>query len=501
MMIITESLHYLPLSPGINSGFFGRLVAEDTFPGRHVARDKWNGKARMGYLSGRHSSGDITGPTYKRTKEDDLAKISTSLFVTNFPDTCSAKDLFYSCKQYGHVVDAYIPLKRSKAGKRFQRPPVKENKSASLNGGDLNFNSKTNGSTYVYRNKKDSDGKSYVNVVKGPNQNGSRDIEPPTMVLEDNCILSKDMTMCLLGRVKEFVSLANMKLLFNNEGFIDLKIFYMGELWIMMEFGSENSLKLFKENVSIGSWFSQIINASLDFVPEGGALIPFEENLCSYKNHRIISEEAKITHRGKVFWIRAKETTGWFPDFKEETDEDDQSDVNSKGGMPNERETGFADEFDGEDVPETLFEEEEPIQNQSDVKSFGKNDDKSEDPFNIYPLLKKTNKNTIKQGIRIQLESPRGFTPKEGSVRSQVNEEEVRGSNFENVDQKHCGMKNFFGVNKDNTNPKDEVSGSTCSEQFKKPKVSYTRGSILNLLDDVVKVGKVMGRPPALLQE
>nr|GEY50572.1 RNA-directed DNA polymerase, eukaryota, reverse transcriptase zinc-binding domain protein [Tanacetum cinerariifolium] len=430
----------------------------------------------------------------KRTKEDDLAKISTSLFVTNFSDTCSAKDLFNSCKQYGHVVDAYIPLKRSKAGKRFgfvrfinvfsverlvnnlctvwighhrlhanitrfQIPLVKENKSASLNGGDLNFNSKTNGSTYVYRNQKDSGGQSYVNVVKGPNQNGSKDIEPPTMVLEDNCILSKDMAMCFLGRVKEFVSLANMNVLFNNEGFTDLKICYMGELWVMMEFGSENSLKLFKENVSIGSWFSQIINA---------------------------------------FWIlfqkiRSKETTGWFPEFEEETDEDDQSDVNSKGGMPNERETGFADEFDGEDVPETMFEEEEPIQNQSDVKSFGKNDDKSKDPFNIYLLLKKTDKNTIKQESESSLNHPSGFTPKEGSVRSQVNEEEVRGSNFENVNQKHCGMENSFGVNKDNTNPKDEVSGSTCSEQFKKPKVSYTGGSILNLLDDVVKDGRVMG--------
>ena len=54
-----------------------------------------------------------------RTKEDDVAKISTSIFITNFPETCSAKDLFNTCKQYGHVVDAFIPFKRSKAGKRF----------------------------------------------------------------------------------------------------------------------------------------------------------------------------------------------------------------------------------------------------------------------------------------------------------------------------------------------------------------------------------------------
>ncbi|GKD47994.1 nucleotide-binding alpha-beta plait domain-containing protein, partial [Tanacetum coccineum] len=56
---------------------------------------------------------------YKRTKEDDVLKISTSVFVTNFPEQASAKDLWNACKQYGHVVDAFIPNKRSKAGKRF----------------------------------------------------------------------------------------------------------------------------------------------------------------------------------------------------------------------------------------------------------------------------------------------------------------------------------------------------------------------------------------------
>ncbi|GKB09099.1 nucleotide-binding alpha-beta plait domain-containing protein [Tanacetum coccineum] len=53
------------------------------------------------------------------SKKDDVAKISTSIFVTNFPEACSAKELFTACKQYGHVVDSFIPIKRSKTGKRF----------------------------------------------------------------------------------------------------------------------------------------------------------------------------------------------------------------------------------------------------------------------------------------------------------------------------------------------------------------------------------------------
>nr|GEX19230.1 nucleotide-binding alpha-beta plait domain-containing protein [Tanacetum cinerariifolium] len=54
-----------------------------------------------------------------RSKEDDVSRISIFIFITNFPDSFSAKDLFHSCKQYGHVVDSFIPTKRAKDGKRF----------------------------------------------------------------------------------------------------------------------------------------------------------------------------------------------------------------------------------------------------------------------------------------------------------------------------------------------------------------------------------------------
>ncbi|GJT48934.1 RNA-directed DNA polymerase, eukaryota [Tanacetum coccineum] len=36
---------------------------------------------------------------YNKTKEDDLIKISTSIYVTNFPESFSAKDLFHTCSK------------------------------------------------------------------------------------------------------------------------------------------------------------------------------------------------------------------------------------------------------------------------------------------------------------------------------------------------------------------------------------------------------------------
>nr|GEV68845.1 putative retrovirus-related Pol polyprotein from transposon TNT 1-94 [Tanacetum cinerariifolium] len=58
--------------------------------------------------------GGTTKVAHQRSKEDDVMKISTTMFVTNFPDESIAKELFRACSVYGHVVDSYIPNKRAK---------------------------------------------------------------------------------------------------------------------------------------------------------------------------------------------------------------------------------------------------------------------------------------------------------------------------------------------------------------------------------------------------
>ncbi|GJX40382.1 nucleotide-binding alpha-beta plait domain-containing protein [Tanacetum coccineum] len=55
----------------------------------------------------------------RRPKEDGVYNISTSIFVTNFPDQTNAKELWRLCNQYGNVIDSFIPNRRSKVGKRF----------------------------------------------------------------------------------------------------------------------------------------------------------------------------------------------------------------------------------------------------------------------------------------------------------------------------------------------------------------------------------------------
>ncbi|GJT19198.1 nucleotide-binding alpha-beta plait domain-containing protein [Tanacetum coccineum] len=237
-----------------------------------------------------------------KSKEDDVNRISTSIFVTNFPESFSAKDLFQSCKQYGHVVDSFIPLKRSKEGKRFgfirfinvfsverlvsnlctiwvdrfkfhaniarfQRAPLNRNKVYEKK----NVESFRGG---VQTSRKDvggaDSGKSFVNVVKSIYKSGTVDCEAnPTIVLDDDCLNSKDLTNSLLGRVKEFASLSNLKTVLTNEGFVDISVRYMGELWVLLEFASTKSKELFRDNVGVGSWFSELKQASIEFNPDG----------------------------------------------------------------------------------------------------------------------------------------------------------------------------------------------------------------------------------------
>ncbi|PWA40617.1 hypothetical protein CTI12_AA561260 [Artemisia annua] len=57
------------------------------------------------------------------SKEDQTKQISKSVFVTNFPDHICARDLWNICKDYGSVVDVYIPFKKSQANESPSQDP------------------------------------------------------------------------------------------------------------------------------------------------------------------------------------------------------------------------------------------------------------------------------------------------------------------------------------------------------------------------------------------
>nr|GEY09263.1 nucleotide-binding alpha-beta plait domain-containing protein [Tanacetum cinerariifolium] len=126
-----------------------------------------------------------------RSKEDNVMKISTTMFVTNFPDESTAKELFHACSVYGHVVDSYIPNKRA------------------TNGFGVSIGDSVDKSSAV--------------------------------ILDEECLVSSEFSNSLFGRVKEFESLANIKISLANEGFADISIQYLGEYWILVKFSSQDA--------------------------------------------------------------------------------------------------------------------------------------------------------------------------------------------------------------------------------------------------------------------
>ncbi|GKA47967.1 hypothetical protein Tco_0740925, partial [Tanacetum coccineum] len=181
-------------------------------------------------------------------------------------------------------------------------------------------------------------------------------------------------------------------------------------------------------------------------------------------------ESFKIIFRGKVSWIRAKEVTGWVPEFLDESDDENDSDEGSKEGDLKVADKGICGgDSDVEEVLETLFEERFQNNNNMEEMSTGQKENHSEDPFNIYTLLNKNKDIAERENNSDQsLKYPPGYTP---------NDEE----------------NNVHKENSSNKGSKEDVAESVCSGHFKKSVTPRTGGSILNLMEELVKVGQTMG--------
>ncbi|MCI42544.1 endonuclease/exonuclease/phosphatase family protein, partial [Trifolium medium] len=67
----------------------------------------------------RESGNARTGLGRKRDFITKLDKVTTSFFVTNFPDDATSDDLWKLFLKFGKVGEVYIPKKLDKRGRRF----------------------------------------------------------------------------------------------------------------------------------------------------------------------------------------------------------------------------------------------------------------------------------------------------------------------------------------------------------------------------------------------
>ncbi|GJY24067.1 nucleotide-binding alpha-beta plait domain-containing protein [Tanacetum coccineum] len=286
--------------------------------------------------------------------KDELAKLSSSIFVTNFPDKFSAKELWTICKQYGTVVDAFNPDKRSKAGKRFgfvrfikifnvdrlvnnlctiwvgrfklhaniarfQRPPLNKNNSqSSHNKGDQSAPK-----DFYKESRENVNSKSYAHVVNaGPHQFHKKE-DSPAIVLDETYANKTGYSLALLGKVNDFTSLTNLNVVLANEGFVNVKLKYIGGFWVMIVFTSKGAKETFRSKSK--NTFSRITSKweeLLDFDEQEDGNLHSKRVCIKTTLVENIYESFKVIIQGKTFWIRAKEVSGWMPDFEEDIDQD-----------------------------------------------------------------------------------------------------------------------------------------------------------------------------------
>ncbi|GJY81418.1 nucleotide-binding alpha-beta plait domain-containing protein [Tanacetum coccineum] len=162
----------------------------------------------------------------QRTKEDDVMKISMSVFVANFPEQTSAKDLWNACKQYGHVVDAFIPNKRSKAGKRFGFVRFIKVFHVELLVGNLC--TVWIGTHIIHANAtRFHRPKGSINRRQSNLKGEIRDTSNGN--IKDNGL--RDNASSYAHVVKEFGVLENLKVALGNEGFTNIDLRYLGKTY------------------------------------------------------------------------------------------------------------------------------------------------------------------------------------------------------------------------------------------------------------------------------
>nr|GEY06096.1 RNA-directed DNA polymerase, eukaryota [Tanacetum cinerariifolium] len=383
-----------------------------------------------------------------RTDPDHTRLISKSVFVTNFTDYTTAKDLWEMCNGYGTVVDVFIPNRKSNLGKRFAF---------------VRFIKVTNVDRLVENLCTLSIGRMHLHI------NVARFDRPPICSARPNTAsrpTANTTSRPTVNGASSFVSIIigfllhkQSSRLLSNEGFQHVRLVYLGGLWVMIELSSVEIKTRFMKNVGVASWFSQLRTAQSDFVSRErivwidikgvplhawsrltfskigshwGEMLELEDNkedcfahkrICiRTKQEDNILEKIKIIVRDKIFVVRAKELFVWSQTFKSVRDakyfsEDDSVNGDEEKNADMSKKANLEDESNIEGVSETVFGDQvEPLGHEHNQNPFPKEKENSSDPFNLYNLLNKHDKGETNFELDPSIPFPPGFTPADQEI-------------------------------------------------------------------------------------
>nr|GEY17394.1 hypothetical protein [Tanacetum cinerariifolium] len=291
------------------------------------------------------------------SNEDLTKKISHSIYITNFPDSVTSHDLRRECSNYGTVVDVFILLKKSKAGRRFAF--VRFIKVFNLDRLVENLCTIWIGRHHLYANKvrferpQRSNALSSNDTFKATDKHGSH--LRGRQHSDDSCIIECDFSNHVMGKVNDFHSINDLHTLIKDEGFANAKILYLGGLWVMLEFDNRDVKSNFMQHIGVKSWFNVIQEVSQNFVSDERIVWVDLEGIPIHAWSQVV-----------------------YSSDNDSVQDADQSQNNDESGDDNGSDIdGMEDaKFDGNLVPPLNSTDEHEVQ-------------QSEDPFELYDLLKK----------------------------------------------------------------------------------------------------------------
>ncbi|GKC58913.1 RNA-directed DNA polymerase, eukaryota [Tanacetum coccineum] len=360
-------------------------------------------------------------------------------------------------ESYGKVVDVFIPNRKSKAGKRFAF--VRFIRVENIDRLVGNLCTIWIGRLHLHAN---------VVRYECTNQPNAPSIPTsilPALVLDDTCVNERDLSRHVLGRVKDFNSIPNLRTLLFKEEFPEV---------VKHDFVSDERVVWVDiEGVPLNVWTRETF---LKIGKKWGETMDIEENLdSSFARKRLciktkqpdnILEMFKVVFKGKVFMARAKELFTWNPIFLEHKESEYISDdeslhvkKNKSGGSQN-GDDDLEDDSDVEGVSDTIFGDKPSSPNNSDVQDSKSSF--SHPPGFTQEVLKKTQEN-------------------EHVVEDLCNE-----TGKETSPLVHAKVMNFsYEVHKNETPNEDSTSHYSHNV--------HQGGSIFEVMDCMIQVGKSMG--------
>ncbi|KAK9053260.1 hypothetical protein SSX86_029893 [Deinandra increscens subsp. villosa] len=236
----------------------------------------------------------------------NLQKISSSVFVTNFPAATTSQDLWKVCNQWGNVSDVFISSRLTKSGKHFgfvRFIGVKDIKALVGNLRTIwlgsfhlfadevrdiqkdrrvqartkqiaadNHLSKVNVPHNLLNNDVSTVAKSFADILKPMlvPQSAMAPIIPELKRVDisiEDCIEANSKEF-LMGKVLDPLCLPNLPMIFAKEGFQDIRFRYIGGRWIGLSFPSTELAVRFEGCNELKKYFSIIQLLSNSFVPD-----------------------------------------------------------------------------------------------------------------------------------------------------------------------------------------------------------------------------------------